>query len=148
STSSTGSAKKMPPPFRKATPSSPPYKPAPDACRSTSPTSAWKKRAPQPAGTTQRKGSPFSPQPHTVTENSTRFIKKQGRASPAFSILFNMRNYALVLVILAVTPLLAQDSQQSITQLLRSRDQALLDAIAPGNVKVWDDALAEGAVYV
>jgi len=59
-----------------------------------------------------------------------------------------MRNYASVLVLLAVTPLLAQDSQQSVTQLLRAKDQALLDAIAPGNVKVWDDALAEGAVYV
>jgi Domain of unknown function (DUF4440) len=35
-----------------------------------------------------------------------------------------------------------------VTQLLRSRDQALLDAIAPGNVKLWDAELAPDAVYV
>lgn len=32
--------------------------------------------------------------------------------------------------------------------LLRAKDQALLDAIAPGNRKVWDQALAADAVYV
>jgi hypothetical protein len=32
--------------------------------------------------------------------------------------------------------------------LLRAKDQALLDAIAPGDRKVWDDALAPEAVYV
>ena len=32
--------------------------------------------------------------------------------------------------------------------LLRARDQALLDAIAPGDRKVWDQALATDAVYV
>jgi ketosteroid isomerase-like protein len=32
--------------------------------------------------------------------------------------------------------------------LLRAKDQALLDAIAPGDRKVWDDALAPDAVYV
>lgn len=32
--------------------------------------------------------------------------------------------------------------------LLRAKDQALLDAIAPGDRKVWDDALAANAVYV
>jgi hypothetical protein len=32
--------------------------------------------------------------------------------------------------------------------LLRARDQALLDAIAPGDKKVWDEALAPDAVYV
>jgi ketosteroid isomerase-like protein len=32
--------------------------------------------------------------------------------------------------------------------LLRSKDQALLDAIAPGDRKVWDAALASDAVYV
>lgn len=31
---------------------------------------------------------------------------------------------------------------------LRARDQALLDAFAPGDVKVWDQALAANAVYV
>ena len=35
-----------------------------------------------------------------------------------------------------------------ITELLRAKDQALLEAIAPGDKKVWDDALAPGAVYV
>ncbi len=34
------------------------------------------------------------------------------------------------------------------TDLLRSQDQALLDAIAPGDLKVWDDVLAPDAVYV
>jgi ketosteroid isomerase-like protein len=32
--------------------------------------------------------------------------------------------------------------------LLRAKDQALLDAIAPGDRKVWDDAMADDAVYV
>jgi ketosteroid isomerase-like protein len=35
-----------------------------------------------------------------------------------------------------------------LTQEFRQRDQALLDAIAPGDVKVWEAALAEDAVYV
>ncbi|MFI5089282.1 MAG: nuclear transport factor 2 family protein [Terriglobales bacterium] len=34
------------------------------------------------------------------------------------------------------------------TELLRAQDQALLDAIAPGDRKVWDRALAADAVYV
>jgi uncharacterized protein DUF4440 len=33
-------------------------------------------------------------------------------------------------------------------ELLRSKDQALLDAIAPGDRKVWDAALASDALYV
>src|SRR5882757_11556905 len=36
----------------------------------------------------------------------------------------------------------------ALTQELRLRDQQLLDAIAPGDVKVWDAALAADAVYV
>jgi len=36
----------------------------------------------------------------------------------------------------------------STTQLLRAQDQALLDAIAPGDVKTWDRVLAPDAVYV
>ena len=40
------------------------------------------------------------------------------------------------------------DAPPQITQLLRAKDQALLDAIAPGQVKVWDEALAPDAVYV
>jgi hypothetical protein len=35
-----------------------------------------------------------------------------------------------------------------IVDLLRAKDQALLDAIAPGDRKVWDEALAPAAVYV
>jgi ketosteroid isomerase-like protein len=34
------------------------------------------------------------------------------------------------------------------TAMLRAKDQALLDAIAPGDKKVWEDALASDAVYV
>lgn len=34
------------------------------------------------------------------------------------------------------------------TTLLRAKDQALLDAIAPGDKKVWDQALSPDAVYV
>lgn len=34
------------------------------------------------------------------------------------------------------------------TDLLRTKDQALLDAIAPGDRKVWEQALAADAVYV
>jgi hypothetical protein len=44
-----------------------------------------------------------------------------------------------------------QTSPSSIDQtttLLRAKDQALLDAIAPGDRKVWDQALAPDAVYV
>jgi ketosteroid isomerase-like protein len=33
-------------------------------------------------------------------------------------------------------------------ELLRSKDQALLDAIAPGDRKLWDEAMAADAVYV
>jgi ketosteroid isomerase-like protein len=36
----------------------------------------------------------------------------------------------------------------NLTQEFRERDQALLDAIAPGNAKIRDDALAPDAVYV
>jgi len=34
------------------------------------------------------------------------------------------------------------------TDLLRAKDQALLDAIAPGNRQLWDETLAPDAVYV
>ena len=40
------------------------------------------------------------------------------------------------------------DSIDQTTTLLRAKDQALLDAIAPGDRKVWDNALAADAVYV
>jgi hypothetical protein len=40
------------------------------------------------------------------------------------------------------------NSPSEITKLLRFKDQALLEAIAPGDVKAWDAALTDGAVYV
>lgn len=42
----------------------------------------------------------------------------------------------------------APQSPQQIAEFLRAKDQALLDAIAPGDRKTWDDALAPDAVYV
>lgn len=45
------------------------------------------------------------------------------------------------------TPATTNTTDQ-ITALLRAKDQALLDAIAPGDRKVWEDALATDAVYV
>lgn len=61
-----------------------------------------------------------------------------------------MRSYAFLLAILSAAPLIvaAQETPQTVTQLLRGKDQALLDAIAPGNAKLWDETLADGAVYV
>jgi hypothetical protein len=47
------------------------------------------------------------------------------------------------------TPSAAPGSASSqVTTMLRAKDQALLDAIAPGDTKVWDRALASDAVYV
>lgn len=43
---------------------------------------------------------------------------------------------------------IASPSAMDVSQELRARDQALLDAFAPGDVKVWDQALAANAVYV
>jgi len=40
------------------------------------------------------------------------------------------------------------NASDQITELLRTQDQALLDAFAPGDRKVWDHALAADAVYV
>jgi hypothetical protein len=51
----------------------------------------------------------------------------------------------LVLIFAATNP---PSPGESLTQELRLRDQQLLDAIAPGDVKVWDAALAGDAVYV
>jgi len=49
------------------------------------------------------------------------------------------------LILAATKPPTPSDA---LTQELRVRDQQLLDAIAPGDVKVWDAALAADAVYV
>jgi hypothetical protein len=53
---------------------------------------------------------------------------------------------ALVALILALTN--PPTPSDALTQELRVRDQQLLDAIAPGDTKVWDAALAADAVYV
>lgn len=52
---------------------------------------------------------------------------------------------ALFLTFLLQTP---SDTTTQITTQLRAKDQALLDAIAPGDKQVWEDVLAAGAVYV
>src|SRR5580704_632976 len=53
----------------------------------------------------------------------------------------------ILALFLGMLPQAAPTTDQTIT-LLRAKDQALLDAIAPGDKKVWEDALASGAVYV
>jgi hypothetical protein len=50
---------------------------------------------------------------------------------------------ALALVLQAPAPTTDQT-----TAMLRAKDQALLDAIAPGDKKIWEQALASDAVYV
>ena len=55
--------------------------------------------------------------------------------------------FSLVLAFALQTPATTNPTDQ-ITAQLRAKDQALLDAIAPGNRKVWEDALATDAVYV
>ena len=52
---------------------------------------------------------------------------------------------ALALAFALQTPATTNDAT---TALLRAKDQALLDAIAPGDKKVWEEALASDAVYV
>lgn len=58
----------------------------------------------------------------------------------------------LLLLFAALALQIAQTSSShapdQTTQLLRARDQALLDAFAPGDVKVWEQALSAEAVYV
>ncbi|MBZ5720854.1 MAG: DUF4440 domain-containing protein [Acidobacteriia bacterium] len=54
----------------------------------------------------------------------------------------------LLLAALLASPQTAAPSADQVTALLRAKDQALLDAIAPGDTKTWDAALADGAVYV
>jgi len=51
------------------------------------------------------------------------------------------------LLLLAVLAASASSADPSVA-LLRAKDQALLDAIAPGDRKVWDEALAPDAIYV
>jgi hypothetical protein len=55
----------------------------------------------------------------------------------------------LFLLLFAVLGLhAAPTAPDQTTELLRAQDQALMDAIAPGDRKVWDRALAADAVYV
>jgi Domain of unknown function (DUF4440) len=54
--------------------------------------------------------------------------------------------FLLLFAALAAQP--SSTAADPTTQVLRARDQALLDAIAPGDRKLWDDALAADAVYV
>src|SRR5271166_940049 len=55
----------------------------------------------------------------------------------------------IILTLLAALALQASpNAVDQTTKLLRAKDQALLDAIAPGDRKVWDEALASDAVYV
>ena len=57
--------------------------------------------------------------------------------------------FGLILQVILTAAMAIPASQSAdVTQELRARDQALLDAIAPGEVKVWDAALAADAVYV
>ena len=54
----------------------------------------------------------------------------------------------LFLLLFTALGLHASPNPPDQTELLRAQDQALLDAFAPGDRKVWDRALAADAVYV
>lgn len=54
----------------------------------------------------------------------------------------------VALQILLAVALAAAPPPSDVAQELRQRDQALLNAIAPGEVKVWDHALAKNAQYI
>jgi ketosteroid isomerase-like protein len=54
----------------------------------------------------------------------------------------------LAVFLAGAPPIPFANSAEDVTKLLRAKDQALLDAIAPGDTKTWDAALADNAVYV
>jgi hypothetical protein len=54
----------------------------------------------------------------------------------------------MLLMALALAFTLQTSTTDPTTALLRAKDQALLDAVAPGNKLVWEQALASDAVYV
>jgi hypothetical protein len=54
----------------------------------------------------------------------------------------------MVRATLAAALMVPSASAADATQELRAKDQALLDAIAPGETKIWEDALASNAFYV
>ena len=57
--------------------------------------------------------------------------------------------FSLILyVILSAAIVSPPAASPDLTQEFRARDQALLDAIAPGDVKAWDAVLAADATYV
>lgn len=55
---------------------------------------------------------------------------------------------ASLVTVLAVAAGARRPPADPTIELLRAKDQALLDAIAPGDRKLWDEALAPEAVYV
>jgi hypothetical protein len=54
----------------------------------------------------------------------------------------------LLALVLAFALQASPNTVDQTTELLRARDQALLDAVAPGDRAVWEQALAADAVYV
>jgi ketosteroid isomerase-like protein len=56
--------------------------------------------------------------------------------------------FAWIICLILSTTMTNSTPARDVSQELYSRDQALLDAFAPGDVKVWDQALAANAVYV
>ena len=58
-----------------------------------------------------------------------------------------MFTFALHMMLLSAVAMPAAPPSDWVQE-FRQRDQALLDAVAPGDVKVWDAALAPDAVYV
>src|SRR5208282_4753014 len=59
---------------------------------------------------------------------------------------YNLRMIILALLIALALQLSPNATDQ--TALLRAKDQALLDAFAPGNRKIWDEVLAADAIFV
>ena len=63
-----------------------------------------------------------------------------------------VRKYNIPMILLALLLAFAfqisANTTDKTTELLRARDQALMDAFAPGDHKVWEQALAADAVYV
>jgi len=53
-----------------------------------------------------------------------------------------------VIALLAALAITAAPADADLAKMLEAKDQALLDAIAPGDRRAWDAALAPSAVYV
>jgi hypothetical protein len=51
-------------------------------------------------------------------------------------------------LLLALAPQTSTSPAPKTADLLRAKDQALLDALAPGDRKLWDEALSSDAMYV